>query len=120
MTTELPDPVCTCGSCEYRTHCQKQCEPAAGVPHDGWTTIAQRMANPHWKVSNYQNCIWVGDDTWIVCAKCGAELTKEHCDAVWAAWRERHPEWQPGPFRIFEEIGEAVINDYAVSRIIIE
>jgi hypothetical protein len=38
---------------------------------------------------------------------------------MWEDWKAMHPEWKPQPWAIKEEIGEVIINDYAINRIIV-
>lgn len=109
MQVELPEPVCECGSAIYVIHCRDYTATSTGIR---WTTRKERAENPDWKQVSCQPCICVYDEEWITCLLCKKELSRERVDYLWESWKKRHPEWKPGPWKIIEEVGEVIVNDY--------
>jgi len=108
----------SCGNSIVREQPQTQCcltEAERDTP-GFWTTKEQREAHPEWLVCRIQHCLWVNDPSWMTCDKCDLELAPEESQLVRSIMSKI--DWSQVPW--YEEIGVAILSDYAVASVSVE
>ncbi len=104
MNYTFDEVICDCGS---KTFLQNPCSQA----EDGhWTTKAERDANPDMKTASIQQLVYIGDDTWFVCSKCGKDVDTQKClDLI------KTIDWPKVKWT--EEVGVAIINQRGLKKL---